>query len=218
MPFACISLPVAVTLNRFFAPLCVFSFCFVTALTALPFLSRLLLLERIHKQDHRPTLEPRRCFDRAMRPQEISEPIQQSSADIRMRHLPSAEQYGQFHFVAGIEKLGGLSAFRFQIVIVDLRTNSNFLQLDDVLVPARLTLLTALLISELAVVHESGDRRNCVGSDLDKIQPTFAGHLERFSRLHDPDLFAGLVDEANLPNPDPLIDACLHWSGYSSPP
>jgi len=212
------SLPVAVTLKRFFAPLCVFSFCSVTALTALPLLHRLLLAKRVHEHNHRSAFEPRRRFDRPVRPQLIGELIQQAPADIRMRHLAPAEKHGQFHFVAGIEKLRGLAALCLEIMIVDLRPNPHFFQLDDVLIATRLSLFPALLISELAVVHEPGHGRNRIWGNLDKVEPPLASHLERISSLDDPYLFAGFVNEANLPNSDPLVDARLYWSGYSLPP
>src|SRR4051812_30377674 len=71
IPFARMSFPVAVTLKRRFAPLWVFSFCFVTALPALPLLWRLLLLQRIDHHDHCAPLHVRGLFDRSVWSQHV---------------------------------------------------------------------------------------------------------------------------------------------------
>ena len=56
--------------------------------------------------------------------------------------------------------------FRFQVVIVDLRANPNFLQLDHVLMLARLALFAALLVPELAVIHHPANRRDRISARL----------------------------------------------------
>ena len=69
IPLARMILPVAVILNRRLAPLCVFSFCLVTALDALHFFFVLteLRLERIDEHRHRPAFEPWRLLNRPVR-------------------------------------------------------------------------------------------------------------------------------------------------------
>ena len=73
MPLERMIFPVAVTLNRRLAPLWVFSFCFDTALSALPFLLTLLLLERIQHHRHCAAFETRRLLDRPVRPEHVRE-------------------------------------------------------------------------------------------------------------------------------------------------
>ena len=112
-----------------------------------------------------------------MRPQQVGELVEQTLADVRVGHLPPAEQDRQFDLVAGVQKLRRLPTFGLQIVIVDLRPDPDFFQLDDVLVPARLTFFAALLVSELAVVHEPADRRDRIRRHLDEIEPALPRHL-----------------------------------------
>lgn len=65
--------PVAVKVNRRFAPLCVFSFCFATIAAAFLFL---LLLEGGENHRHRPSLDFRHLFDRAVGAQKFDELIE----------------------------------------------------------------------------------------------------------------------------------------------
>src|SRR5918998_3385911 len=153
-------LPVAVILNRFLAPLWVFIFGglddglltgSVSFLLAFPFPVRHahLRLERSHEHDHGPALHPWRLFDRTVRKELIGELIEQRSAQIRVGHLADAEEDGQLDLVTSVEELRGLSTFGFEVVVVDLGPDTDFFQLDYVLVTARLSLFTALLVSKL---------------------------------------------------------------------
>jgi hypothetical protein len=188
------------------------------ALTALPFLRRLLLLMRVHEHDHRPPFEPGRLLNSPVGPKQIGKLVEKPPPNVRVRHFAPAEKHCQFDFVTRVQEPGSLPAFGFEIVIIDLRPNADFLKFDNVLVAARFTLFPALLIPELAVIHEPANRRDRIRSDFDKIEPALTGHFQRISRRNDPNLLACLVDESNFPNPDSLIDARLHWSGNSSPP
>ena len=103
-------------------------------------------------------------------------------------------------------------------MVIDLGSDPDFFQLDDMLVPARFSLLATLLVPELAIVHEPANGWNRIRRNFHEIEPSLSGHLQRISGWNDSDLLAFLVDESNFPNSDPLIDTCLNWSGYSSPP
>src|SRR5215217_2960135 len=218
MPLARMILPVAVTLNRRLAPLWVLSFCFATALRVLPFVLALLLLERIQHHRHRAAFETRRLLDRPVRPEHIRELIEQRLPDVGMRHLPSAEQHRHLDLVPGIEELGGLTALRFQIVVVDLRPDANFFQLDHVLVSTRLAFFAALLVPELAVIHDPANRRYGIRRDFDQVESPRPCHLHRVAGGNDPDLLPFLVDEPDFADTNPFVDASLHWSAYGLPP
>ena len=229
IPFVRMILPVAVILNRFLAPLWVFIFgglvdglltCSVSFLLAFPFPVRdtRFRLERSHEHDHGPALHPWRLFDGAVRTELIGELIEQRFAQIRVGHLAAAKEDGQLDLVSGVEELRGLATFRLEVMVVDLGPDADLFQFDDVLMAAGLALFAALLVPELAVVHEPADGWHRIGSHLDEIEPPLARHLERVKRWNDTDLLAILVDQPDLADPDALIDACLDGSGNNLPP
>lgn len=65
--------PVAVKVNRRFAPLWVFSFCFATIVVAFLFQ---FLLEGGENHRHRPSLDSGRLLDRAVRTQEFDQLVE----------------------------------------------------------------------------------------------------------------------------------------------
>src|SRR5215212_6992109 len=222
-------LPVAVILNRFLAPLWVFIFggLVVDLLTgsasfflAFPFPVRHahFRLQRSHEHDHGPTLHPRWLFNRSVWTELISELIEEHFAQIRVGHLAAAEEDRQLDFVSGVEKLRGLPTLGFEVMVVDLGPDANLFQLDDVLMAARLALFAALLVAELAVVHEPADGWHRVGRHLDQVESPLARHLERVKCWNDADLLAVLIDQPDLANPDALVDPCLDGSGNNLPP
>ena len=76
--------------------------------------------------------------------------VEEAAADVRVGHLAAAEEDRELDLVAADEELGGVAAFGFEVVFVDLGTDADFFQLDDVLVLAGLTLFPALIVAELA--------------------------------------------------------------------
>jgi hypothetical protein len=222
-------LPVAVILNRFLAPLWVFIFggLVVDLLTgsvsfflAFPFPVRHahFRLERSHEHDHGPALHARRLFDRAVRTELIGELVEKRFAQIRVGHLATTEENRQLDLVSGVEELRSLPALGFEIMVVDLGPDADLFQLDDVLASPRFTLFPALLVTELAVVHQPADRRHGVWRHFDKVETALARHLQRIERRDDADLLAVLVDETDFTNPDALVDAGLNGSRNSLPP
>jgi hypothetical protein len=222
-------LPVAVILNRFLAPLWVFIFggLVVDLLTssasfflAFPFPVRHahFRLEWSHEHDHGPALHARRLFDRAVRTELIGELIEKRLAQIRVGHLATAEEHSQLDLVSGVEELRGLTTFRLEVMVVDLGPDADLFQFDDVLMAAGLALFAALLVPELAVVHEPADGRHRVGRHLNQVEAPLAGHLERVKCWNDADLLAVLIDQPDLANPDALVDPCLDGSGNNLPP
>ena len=148
----------------------------------------------------------------------LGELIEQSLAQVRVGHLAAAEEDGELDLVPGVEELRGLSSLGLQVVVVDLRPDADFFQLDDVLMLAGLALLAALFVAVLAVVHEPADRRHGIWRNLDQVEPALARHLERIECRDDAHLLAVFIDEPDLADPDALVDAGLNGSGYSVPP
>jgi len=51
-----------------------------------------------------------------------------------------------------------------------------------------------LFIPKFAIVHQSTDRRICIGRDLYEVKPFLSRHVERVPGLDDADLFTFVVD------------------------
>lgn len=218
------TLPVGVMRNRLLAPLWVFIFIdglgtlLTSFLGAFPIRRAGLRPQRGHKHDHRAAFHPRRLLDHTVGTELIGKLIEKGLPQVGVSHFATAEQDRKLNFIPGVEELGRLSPFRLEVVVVDLRPDANFFQLDDVLIPTRLALLAALLVPVLAVIHQPADRRHGVGCYLDEVEPSLTRHLERIKGRNDANLLALFVNEPNLANADALVDAGLDGSRNSLPP
>jgi hypothetical protein len=153
-----------------------------------------------------------------MRPELIRQLIEQAPTNIGMGHLATTEQNGQFDLIAAIKELCRLTPLGFQIVIIDLRSDPDFLELNHVLVLPRFPFLPALFIPEFPIVHEPADGRDGVWRDLDEVKTSLASHLQGFKGRNDADLLALVVDQPDFSDANPLIDPGLRRSGNSLPP
>ena len=129
-----------------------------------------------------------------------------------MRHFAPAEEHRDLHLIASIEELRSLTPLGFKIMSVDLGANANFLEFDDSLMLAGLAFFSALFVTIFAVIHQSTDRRNCVRSHFDEIEPAVSGHLQRLHGWNNANLLAILVYQTNLTDPNPLVDPRLNRS------
>ena len=93
------------------------------------------------------------------------------------------------------------------IVLVDLRPELDFLDLDDVLVPLRFAGALLLLVLVLPVIHDPADRRHGRGRDLHEVEPLLPGNRQGLRRGHDAELLARVVDDADFTNADAFVDA-----------
>jgi len=126
-------------------------------------------------------------------------------SELGMGHLSSSESYGDFDFVAFLQKLPGLSFLDLEVVSLDIRVESNLLDPDRVLMFPRYLFLLRLLVPVLAEVHYSADRRICVGRDFHEIEVFFVG---QFLSVFDRDnayMFALVVYSANRTDLDLVI-------------
>ena len=95
----------------------------------------------------------------------------------------------------------------WRIVLVGVRPELDLLDVDQFLLLAGVVGLLALLIEELAVVHDPADGRGGVGRDLHQVE---IQRLRPFLRLlegEDAGLVSLLVDQPDLDGPDFLVDA-----------
>src|SRR5207247_10775848 len=104
-----------------------------------------------------------------------------------------------------------------EVVVVDLRTELDLLDLDVALVLAGLRLPVGVLVEELPGVQEPADGRGGAGRDLHQVEPPFLGQHERLRGRHDAELGAVLVDDADFLRPDAVVDAD-RLGLYETPP
>jgi hypothetical protein len=92
-------------------------------------------------------------------------------------------------------------------VIVDHRPEFYLLDLDDLLLLARLGGFLLRLIFVFAVIEDFADRRDRIRRDLDKIEPGLLRHGNGSADFSDALVGAVFIDELDLANADLLVDA-----------
>src|SRR6185312_8203510 len=111
--------------------------------------------------------------------------------------------------VPGLEEPHHVTLLGLVVVGVDLRTKLHLLDDHVRLVPTGLTGLLGVLVLELPVVHELADRGARRRGDLDQVEVGLLRQAQRVSRRDDADGLAVGSNEADLGNPDPVVDTKL---------
>ena len=150
---------------------------------------------------------PRRGFGDCDLCQFPDQTLEDAASNFRVRHLATAEKDGRLDLVPVGEKALDVLLLEVVIVLIHLWTKLDLFDLDHALVLLRLAGALLLLILVLAEVHDSADRRDRSGGDLDQIEPLLLGDGQRGGRWHDPELLTGLVDHADFSNTDALVGA-----------
>lgn len=157
-------------------------------------------------------------LDDSMVLQLFSQSVEKILAQLGVRDRPSAEEDRQLHLVSCIQELRCLAALGLEIMPANLGLDPDFLELRNLLMAPGVALFSALFVPKLSIVHQATNGRRRVRGNLDKVEPLLAGHLQRFARGDDTDLTTFIVDQPHFTDTNPLVDACLCWSGNSSPP
>jgi hypothetical protein len=100
--------------------------------------------------------------------QGLDEPIQDGPSAIHADHLAPPEHHGDLGLVPLAEEALGVAGLELEIVLLGLRSELDFFELDNRLFLARFPRLFGLLVPVLAVVHDPADRR-----------PSFRRHLHQ---------------------------------------
>jgi len=128
-------------------------------------------------------------------------------AEILVRQLAAAEAHGHLDLVALLDELDHRAHLDVVVVLVDAGAQLDLLDLDDLLLLARLVLLLLLLVLELAVVEDLADRGRGGGGNLDQVEAGFGGLFQGFAKRDHPGHLAALVDEADAHGGDLFVDA-----------
>src|SRR5262245_50273814 len=159
------TLPVAVSLKRFAAPRWVFFFLAATLFpvsSSAAFLPRRprrhrrhrrrcrdllggVLLARAHDQVHPVAVHLGTTLDVAVLADVGGEAAEEIEAELRLRHLAAAELDGRLDLVALFQEPHRVLQLRRVVVVVDVRTELDFLDLDRLLLLPRIVRLLLLL-------------------------------------------------------------------------
>ena len=96
-----------------------------------------------------------------------------------------------------------------EIVVIDMGTELELLDLPCTLVLFHGVGLLALLVLELPVIHELADGRLGVGRNFDKVEARFFGFLDRNDCGDDAKLLAICADQPDFLCLDLIVDPCF---------
>ena len=122
---------------------------------------------------------------------------------INVSQFPATEQHIHEDFVFAFKELARTLHLDFDVMVARLGPNSDFLDMDLVLL--LLGKLFLLRILEFAEVDDFADRRPLIGCDLYKMQSRLASGFQSLARGHDAEHSALGVDDPHGGNADLLV-------------
>src|SRR5262249_1324417 len=156
---------------------------------------------------HLIAFEPRhRLGERDVR-QLLNQSLQDAAADFWMRHFAAAKEDRRLHFVAVVEEALDVLLLELIVVLVDLGAKLDLFDLDHLLVLARLARPLLLLVLILPEVHDAADRRHRRRRDPHQVETLLLRYSQGLGRGHDAELRAGVVNHADFPHANALVDS-----------
>ncbi len=130
----------------------------------------------------------------------LDHPIENITPPITVSHFPPAEKHASLYFTSFLKECNRMTYFCLKIVVVDVRMKLDFLQFVVDLLLSTLAHPLALLVHELAIVHDPTDNRSRPAIHLDQVEASGACLFESLFecdyadvaivRGDQPDLFA----------------------------
>src|ERR1044071_1801682 len=121
-----------------------------------------------------------------------------------MGHFAAAELQLHPHLVPSVEELFGMPDFRQVVVLVDIYSKFDFLELG----PRGLLILLLLgdIVTELSEIDDFANRRVGGGRHFDQIEAETLSFAQGVRRLHDAELFAGgCENDPDVPGANPTV-------------
>src|SRR5258708_15904073 len=122
-----------------------------------------------------------------------------------MRQLAAAEAHGHLDLVAFLDEFEHAAHLDVVVVVVDAGAQLDLLDLDDLLLLARLVAALLLLVFELAEIEDLDHRRVRVGGDLDEIETRLKGTLQGLAPGPHPHPFPPPLHNSAPPYPPPPL-------------
>lgn len=104
------------------------------------------------------------------------------------------------------EETLGIFQFYKEIMVFDVWTKFDFLNLEYLLFLLCFLITFLLFISVLAIIHDTAYRWAAVGRHLDEIKSLFFRNADCFMERHDPQLFVCITDYTDFSGPNLFID------------
>ena len=150
------------------------------------------------------TFSARHSFDFRHLSQRFDNPVDQIQARLHVGHLSALELDGDLDLVLVRQEFSSMFQFELEIVFIDTRADTNFLQ--HMLMGFRLAGLTVLLVFELAIIHDSANRRTLRRSDLHEIELLLPSQGNCFIARDNAQHLAIPVNDAKGADADLLVD------------
>src|SRR6266850_4403424 len=132
---------------------------------------------------HLVPFHPRPCLYFANFDQILFQLLQNSRAQLPVRHLTTTKPDGGLHFIAALQPLTRMLHAIVIVMIVRARSKLNFLNCDCYLLLLRLVGLLLGLVLKFSEVNNSANRRVGGSGDLDEIQTLFPGGANCVSNI-----------------------------------
>ena len=158
-----------------------------------------------HEDRHRLAFHPRRLLDNRQIFRFFQDLEELTLSGFRMRDLAATETARDFDLVAILEETSNMTDFHFHIVIVGLRSELDFFELDLDLTLFRVIFPFLLFVFKPPKIHDFADGRHGFGVDLDEVEFLFACEAERLVRRKHPKHLAFGSDDTDFGNADAMI-------------
>ena len=123
-----------------------------------------------------------------------------------MTKLSATETNKYLYSVTVCDKSLCVSYLCFKIVNINIKSQLDFLDFDNLLALFSLFLTLCLFKSEFAVIHNTTNRWNGIGSDFNKVEICFLGLFECLCCWHYANLIALFVNQSDFLISDLFID------------
>ena len=125
---------------------------------------------------------------------------------VHVTHLTTTEPQGNLYFVTLLQELACCLRLRIHIVLVDVRREAHFLNLNYLLLLFGLFFFAGHLIPIFSVINNLANRRIGIRCDKHQIQLFFSRHTKSFLRIHNSDLLSLTSDQSDLSVADLTVD------------
>lgn len=134
-------------------------------------------------------------------------PQQNIKTQLLVGHFTPPEPQRDFDLVAFVDELVHRPHFHVVVMLFDIRSELDFLDLDDLLFFPRFVLTLLRFILVFAVIENLADRRRGIGRNLDQVEFSRNRAVKRVLYAYDTDIVAGMIDETDFLDVDLLVNA-----------
>src|SRR5690606_13754752 len=136
----------------------------------------------------------------------VDDEVDLTGRGLRVRDLATTEADRELDLVAALDEATYVLHLEPDVVVVGLRAQLDLLELD-----LRLTfpgfVLLLLFVLEAPEVHDLARGRDSLRIHLDEVEVLLAGEPPGFVRVEDAEHLAGVIDDADLRDTNPVVDA-----------